>query len=215
VYAETLGSKVLDRSPVQCHPTASGDTQLDYDHTARSSPGFPGKVVGLSVPCKPCQNDNVDAVTLREIDESNRSSIEELQVHPDQLRFVESVTSSLQEAAGYDPVPWVRAIYDGDEPVGFVMLADDDPTCPWRYYLWRLLVDTRFQGRGYGRAALDHVATYVRTRPGGDELVTSVAHYGDERDQGSPLDFYLRCGFRQTGERHGPEIVLRLDLKAP
>jgi len=164
--------------------------------------------------CKPCHDVNVDAVTLRVIEESNRSLIEGLRVSQDQLRFVEGVKSSLEEAAVYQPAPWVRAIYDGEEPVGFVMLADDDPTCPWRYYLWRLLVDTRFQGRGYGRAAIDHIAAYVRTRPGGEELVTSVAHYGDERDQGSPLDFYLRYGFEQTGERHGPEIVLRLDLRA-
>jgi len=155
----------------------------------------------------------VDAVTLRVIDENNRAAIEELRVSQDDMRFVDGVKASLEEAATYDPAPWVRAIYHGEDPVGFVMLADDDPTCAWRYYLWRLLVDTRVQGRGFGRAALDHVASYVRTLPGGDELVTSVAHYGDERDEGSPLDFYLRCGFERTGELHGPEIVLRLDLR--
>ena len=162
---------------------------------------------------KACHDGNVDAVTLRGIDDNNRASVEALTVSPDHLRFVESVPSSLEEAATYDPPPWVRALYHGEEPVGFIMLADDDPTCPWRYYLWRLVVDTRFQGRGFGRAAIDHVAAYVRTRPGGDELVTSVAYYGDERDEGSPLDFYLRCGFERTGERHGPEIVLRLNLR--
>jgi diamine N-acetyltransferase len=164
--------------------------------------------------CKPCHDAIVDGVSFRVIDESNRAEVERLRVSPDDLRFVESVRSSLEEAATYDPPPWVRAVYSGEEPVGFIMLADDDPTCPWRYYLWRLLVDTRFKGRGFGRAAVEQVAAYVRTRPGGDELVTSVAHYGDERDAGSPLDFYLRCGFEATGERHGPEIVLRLDLRA-
>ena len=165
--------------------------------------------------CKPCHDGDVDDVTLRGIDESNLASVEALTVSQDHLRFMESVRSSLEEAATYDPPPWMRAIYSGEEPVGFVMLADDDPTCPWRYYLWRLLIDTRFQGRGFGRAAIGQVASYVRTRPGGDELVTSVADYGDERDEGSPLDFYLRCGFERTGETHGPEIVLRLDLRQP
>jgi diamine N-acetyltransferase len=157
----------------------------------------------------------VGAVTLRVIDDSNRPSVEGLQVSQDQLRFVDGVKASLEEAAGHEPRPWVQAVYSGEDPVGFVMLADDDPTCPWRYYLWRMLVDTRFQGRGLGRAALGHVASYVRTRPGGGELVTSVAHYGDKRDEGSPLDFYLRCGFERTGELHGPEIVLRLNLRQP
>jgi diamine N-acetyltransferase len=151
-------------------------------------------------------------VTLRVIDEDNRASVEDLRVLPDQLRFVEGVRSSLEEAATYDAPPWCRAIYNDKITVGFVMLADNDPTCPWRYYLWRLLIDDRFQGHGFGRTALDHVVAYVRTRPGGDELITSVAHYGDERDEGSPLDFYLRCGFERTGELHDREIVLRLPL---
>jgi diamine N-acetyltransferase len=152
------------------------------------------------------------SVTLRVIDEDNRASVEDLRVRPDQLRFVEGVRSSLDEAATYATPPWCRAIYNGEIPVGFVMLADNDPTCPWRYYLWRLLIDDRFQGHGFGRTALDHVVAYVRTRPLGDELITSVAHYGDERDGGSPLDFYLRCGFERTGELHDREIVLRLPL---
>jgi diamine N-acetyltransferase len=155
----------------------------------------------------------VDSLTYVVIDDGNRSLVERLSVSQDGLRFVEGVKASLEEAEAYQPRPWVRAIYSGPEPVGFVMLADGDPTCPWPYYLWRLLVDTRFQGRGFGRAAIEHVASYVRTRPGGEELVTSVAHYGDERDLGSPLEFYLRCGFERTGELHGPEIVLRLDLR--
>jgi diamine N-acetyltransferase len=109
-------------------------------------------------------------VTLRVIDEDNRASVEDLRVRPDQLRFVEGVRSSLDEAATYATPPWCRAIYNGEIPVGFVMLADNDPTCPWRYYLWRLLIDDRFQGHGFGRTALDHVVAYVRTRPGGGRV---------------------------------------------
>lgn len=101
--------------------------------------------------CKTCHDATVDGVTFRLIDESNRASVEQLSVSQDDLRFVEGVKASLEEAATYDPRPWARAIYRGEEPVGFIMLADDDPTCPWRYYLWRLLVDTRFQGQGLGR----------------------------------------------------------------
>lgn len=152
-------------------------------------------------------------MSLREIDDRNRPAVVALAVKPDQHRFVDGVQASLDEAATYERPPWCRAIYDVDEPVGFVMLADDDPTCPWRYYLWRLLIDARYQGLGYGRAALDLVTAYVRTRPGGDVLMTSVAHYDDDRDDGSPLDFYLRCGFQPTGELHDHEIVLRLTLR--
>jgi diamine N-acetyltransferase len=101
-------------------------------------------------------------------------------------------------------------IYAGDEPVGFVMLSDgaeptEDEPHPWRYTLWRLLVDARHQGRGYGRAALDLVIDYLGTRPDATELITSAVP-----GEGSPLPFYERYGFVQTGEVDEGEVVLRL-----
>lgn len=129
-----------------------------------------------------------------------------------QEAFVDGVAESLAEAAATpEAKPWYRAVYAGEIPVGFVMLSDDvaagNPAYPWRYYLWRLLIDARYQGRGSGHAALDLVVAYVRTRPGADVLLTSAVP-GD----GSPLDFYLRYGFRDTGEVFEDEHVLQLPL---
>jgi diamine N-acetyltransferase len=92
-----------------------------------------------------------------------------------------------------------------------VMLGDDvppgDPVIPWRYYLWRMLVDRRHQGHGYGRAGLHLVTRYLRTRPGADVLVTSIVP-----GPGSPLGFYLAYGFEPTGEWFDHEQVLALRL---
>ena len=51
------------------------------------------------------------------------------------------------------------------------LAADRDIVGP--YFLWRLLIDERVQGRGYGAATIDAVVAYVRTRPGADVLWTS------------------------------------------
>jgi diamine N-acetyltransferase len=141
---------------------------------------------------------------------SNRATVEELRVAPAQEAFVDGVSRSLREAAANAHAkPWYRAVYAGEVPVGFVMLGDDVPAgnhhIPWRYYLWRMLIDARFQGRGYGRDALDHVVAYLRTRPGADVLVTSVV-----AGEGSPMGFYLRYGFRPTGQMFDHEQVLEL-----
>jgi len=152
------------------------------------------------------------SVALREITPANRALVEELRVSAEQEAFVDGVARSLAEAAS-EPAsrPWCRAVYAGDDPVGFVMVADDvppgNPVIPWRYYLWRMLIDHRYQGRGYGKAALDLVCQFLRTRPGADAFVTSIVP-----GPGSPLGFYLRYGFEETGEWFDHEQVLRLSL---
>lgn len=149
-------------------------------------------------------------VSLRPIDDTNRSAVEALGVSPAQEQFVASVAESLVEAVG-DPggraIHW--AIYAEDIPVGFVMISDEvDGPGYIAQYLWRLLIDQRYQGRGYGTAALDLIVEYFRGRPGVEVLWTSC---GD--GEGGPLGFYERYGFTQTGERvFDDEILLRLEL---
>jgi diamine N-acetyltransferase len=61
-------------------------------------------------------------VTLREITKENLGSILRLKVAPDQEQFVASNAVSLAEAHFEPELPYFRAIYAGDVPVGFLML---------------------------------------------------------------------------------------------
>jgi diamine N-acetyltransferase len=154
-------------------------------------------------------------VSLREIIPANRAAVEALTVTAAQAEYVAGVAESLVEAAATpDACPWYRAVYADDTPVGFVMISDGitvvNPAYLGPYFLWRLLIDQRYQGRGYGSAALGLVVEYVRTRPGARVLLTSVA-----QGPAWPMGFYLRQGFRPTGEVHEDEPVLVLDLLAP
>lgn len=151
-------------------------------------------------------------VTLREITSANRADVEAIEVSAAQSQFVTGVAESLVEAATTpDARPWYRAVYADDEPVGFVMLSDgitvQNPDYLGPYYLWRLLVDQRRQGQGYGSAALWLAVEHLRTRPDAHVLITSCG-----LGPGSPLDFYLGQGFRSTGQMHQGEMVLELDL---
>ncbi|GAA1292972.1 GNAT family N-acetyltransferase [Saccharothrix xinjiangensis] len=149
-------------------------------------------------------------VHLREITDENRDAVRALGVRPDQELFVASVADSLEEAAATpEGAPWCRAVYDGDEPVGFVMLSWDVEPAPGvlgPYFLWRLLVDARHQGRGIGRQALTRVVDLVRA-DGATELLTSY-----QPGNGEPWPFYRAFGFEPTGELDGGEVVLRLRL---
>lgn len=150
-------------------------------------------------------------VHLREITDDNRDAVRALRVRQDQKQFVASVSKSLKEAAKTPEAnPWYRAVYRGDEPVGFVMLSWKPPTGPFkgRHFLWRLLIDKRYQKRGIGREALAQVIELVRA-DGATELLTSYSP-GD----GEPWPFYQKLGFEPTGEIDDGEIVLRLALPA-
>ncbi len=154
-------------------------------------------------------------VSLREITPANRAAIEALTVTAEQSEYVAGVAASLVEAAETpDACPWYRAVYVDDTPVGFVMISDgitvDNPDYLGPYFLWRLLVDQRHQGRGYGTAALGLVVEYLRTRPDARVLITSCV-----QGPASPIGFYLRQGFRATGGVHDGELVLELDLPTP
>ncbi len=76
---------------------------------------------------------------------------------------------------------------------------------PW--FLWKLLVDERHQGRGIGRAIVERVVELIRAE-GATELLTSHGV-----GEGSPAGFYERLGFVPTGafDPQG-ERILRLDL---
>lgn len=151
-------------------------------------------------------------VTLREIDDANRETVLSLAVAPAQERFVSSVAESLAEAADYPHAkPWYRAVFDGDDAVGFVMLSwnvePQPPEIIGPWFLWKLLIDQRHQGRGYGREIVQTVADLVRAE-GATELLTSYTP-----GPGGPAGFYERLGFVPTGgvDPDG-EIILRLEL---
>jgi diamine N-acetyltransferase len=151
-------------------------------------------------------------VTLREIDDANRDAVLGLQVAAAQERFVSSVPESLAIAADYPHAkPWYRAVFAGDEPVGFVMLSwnvePQPPEIIGPWFLWKLLIDERHQGRGYGREVVRQVAELVGAE-GATELFTSYVP-----EDGGPAGFYKRLGFVPTGEVDGDgEIIMRLEL---
>jgi GNAT superfamily N-acetyltransferase len=102
-------------------------------------------------------------------------------------------------------------VYLEGEPVGFVMLSWDvtpkppDISGPW--FLWRLIVDERHQGRGIGRVVVDEVVRLIRAE-GATELLTSHG-----MGEGDPGGFYERLGFVPTGEFDSDgDRILRLDL---
>jgi diamine N-acetyltransferase len=150
-------------------------------------------------------------ISLRPITDDNRATVEALSASPAQERFVSNVPDSLAEAAAEPDgraIYW--AVYSDETPVGFVMISDEIGAPGYiPQYLWKLLIDERYQRQGFGTATLDLVVEYFRGRPGVEEMWTSAG-----QGEGSPIAFYERYGFEQTGEIvFDNEVLLRLRFR--
>ncbi len=143
-------------------------------------------------------------VALRDVTADTVRAVSALQVAPGQRGSVAPNAVSIAEAS-YEPRAWFRMITADEVPVGFVMLSIDVETPT--YYLWRFMVDARFQGLGFGRAAIALVVDHVRSLPGAHELLVSWV-----AGPAGPEGFYAALGFEPTGEVHGGEVEGRLRL---
>jgi diamine N-acetyltransferase len=143
-------------------------------------------------------------ISLRPIDASNYRECIELRVAPDQERFVASNLQSLADAFVWRDGAEPYAVYSDDEMIGFALLF---PLEEGRgFILVRLMIDRRFQGRGYGRGALEAIVELVRSR-GLSTIRLSVV-----RENEQALEFYRRNGFVETGDLEEGELVMERRL---
>jgi diamine N-acetyltransferase len=152
------------------------------------------------------------APRLEEVTPGNFETATGIRVRPEQEFAVSPVMQSLAEAYVHPAgVAWPRLIVDGDRTVGFLMAFLDidwraDGGSVVRSGLWRLNIAADAQGQGYGRFAVESVAAELRRR-GAKELYVTW-HEGAD----GPAEFYLRLGFRRTGELSDGETVGVLSL---
>lgn len=143
-------------------------------------------------------------VSLREITKDTVRIICDLKVADRQQKFVAPNAVSIAQAY-FSENAWFRAIYAGESPVGFLMFYKD--TEKPEYFLWRMMIDDRYQRMGFGYKAMILLIDYVETLPGATELLTSCVP-----GEGSPEEFYRKLGFERTGEMDGIEVIMRLPL---
>ena len=150
---------------------------------------------------------NSGRVALRAITRDNLRAVLELSVADHQLKtYPRSNAYSIAEAhyPPDDDTVWLRAIYAGQTPVGLILTSEAEDR--GEYFLWRLMVDHRFQGRGYGRRAVELLVERILRTDNAKALTTSHLHADANAGR-----FYQRLGFEYTGKRIGAhDLELRL-----
>ena len=145
------------------------------------------------------------SILLREITPQNFKECINLKVAPAQENFVASNLMSVAQSKIY-PTYNIFAVYAEDEMVGFTMFGLD--TDDNRYYLGRLMIDEKHQGKGYGKAAVLEVIERLKQVEDCKEIFLSFVaeNAGAER-------LYRSVGFERTGENNDyGEIIMRLAI---
>lgn len=141
-------------------------------------------------------------VHLEPITHHNLHECLRLHVGPGQQHFVPANIVSLVQAY-VEPAFVPRAIYDGDQMVGFVMYGRDPES--EQDWIVRMMIDARYQGHGYGRAGLLLALEALRSHPGGRGIRVG---YRPEDLEAARL--YASVGFRPAGTLADGEIVAEL-----
>ena len=87
--------------------------------------------------------------------------------------------------------------------VGFVMLNCDESEKDCE--IWQFMIDKKYQGNGYGKAALEAVIKYCKSHHAFEDIYLLMFP-----DNKATIKLYEKVGFYLTGEREDDEVVMRL-----
>jgi len=152
---------------------------------------------------------------LKEINGNNIGEILKLEVFDNQKSFVATNNSSIIEA--YIAITennhvFTFGIYKDETPIGFLMIGydvnSDDEGAPkiakGNYNIWRLMIDKKFQGKGFGKKAMNLALEFINTFPCGTAKYCWLSY---ESDNDVARQLYKSVGFVETEEKDGEEIV--------
>ena len=157
---------------------------------------------------------------LKKINRNNIEEILKLEAFDNQKSFVATNNSSIIEvyiAITENNHVFTFGIYKDDTPIGFLMIGydvnSDDEGAPsiakGNYNIWCLMIDKKFQGKGFGKKVMNLALDFINTFPCGIAKYCWLS-YESENDIARQL--YKSVGFVETDEKDGEEIVAILEL---
>ena len=151
---------------------------------------------------------------IRPVIKDNWRELIRLKVRDDQTHFVASNLYSIAEAqfgdeyeGHWDLYPF--GIYDDEgSPVGFLMYGINLDHPEQQAFIQRLMIDDKFQGKGYGRFGMQKVLEIFQAEARIQRVGIS---YEPENEAARKL--YASLGFEETGKMIEGEVEAVLQLK--
>jgi len=145
-------------------------------------------------------------VHLEKIDHKNCYECFKLSVFESQRNFVAANITSLAEAYVRRDLVEPYAIYNDETMVGFVMIIPDDDDLQ-SMYIWRFMVDQKYQGQGFGKQTLKLIIEMVESRHAFTAIKLSF-----EPENSHAKNLYESLGFVLTGRILEGEAEMELKL---
>jgi diamine N-acetyltransferase len=159
-------------------------------------------------------------IHLETITWENYQDIIKLSVSEAQKNFITTNTYSLIHAYLYS-LDGKKAspfgIYLDDNPIGFVMIGHDwysegkPSLIKNAYFIWRFMIDEKYQGKGYGKEALKLVLDFIKSFPYGKSDICWISY---EPNNEAAKKLYASYGFVEMHEHYeeGKEMPAILKL---
>ncbi|MPM13667.1 hypothetical protein SDC9_60026 [bioreactor metagenome] len=144
-------------------------------------------------------------LVLKKVDESNFIECFNLKLGCGQDKFVSHPIRSLAQAYVYYNQCTPFAIYKETTIVGYVIVIYDydEET----YNIWHLMIDEKYQEKGYGTEAVKLCIEYIKSKPFGksNDIILTCSI-----ENSHAMHIYEKLGFIDTNKRDDDEIIMKL-----
>lgn len=129
---------------------------------------------------------------LRPITKDNWIKAISLKVREDQMNFVASNAVSLAQLNFLDNF-YAKGIYLEDEMIGFTLDGIDEDE--QQYWIYRMMIDKKFQGKGYGKKAIQLIIDDIRAMREDHHKTISLSY-----EPGNEVAKYIysKMGFKEV-----------------
>ncbi|AOM84511.1 GNAT family N-acetyltransferase [Salisediminibacterium beveridgei] len=134
------------------------------------------------------------SLSIRPVNADNWRAIIALEPKPEQAHLIEPNAVSMLESFFDRDLKWqCYGLYEGDVPVGFLMIGARDYI---KRYIWldRFMLDVAYQGDGRGQRFLEHIVAFISENFFVKTIKTSM-----KAENTHVKHLYKSVGFEATG----------------
>jgi GNAT superfamily N-acetyltransferase len=146
-------------------------------------------------------------IHLKKVDSTNWEHVIKLRVREEQESFVASNLYSLAQVQ-FLPSFKAMGVYLYEQIVGFAMYGVDPDD--GNYWIYRLMIDKAYQGKGYGTSALEKVVEDIKKE---NEAGIPYIMIGYEPANQVAKEVYKKAGFEETEIASWGEQLAKLKLE--